>query len=82
MRCIDPASSGRAGFSFREDSCYLGFGIAAVEVIEKVAVASAIEESPGFTGQGAGEIPVGVTRRKVPQKANHPLLAGKGERVR
>jgi len=26
------------------------------------------EESPGSTGQGAGEIPVGVNPRKVPQR--------------
>jgi len=40
-----------------------------------------MEESPGSTGQGAGEIPVGASLRKVPQKTNR-RKNGKGEKAR
>jgi len=46
----------------------------------------AAEESPGTTGQGAGQRPVGVTRRKVQQRADRRTAPrgarGKGETVR
>lgn len=41
---------------------------------------SAREESPGFTGQDAGEIPASVNSGKVPQRSKPPVL-GKGEKV-
>jgi len=37
-----------------------------------------VEESPASTGQGAGQPPVGATRRTVPQRADrHPARAGR-----
>ena len=39
------------------------------------------EESPSFAGQGAGEIPVEATLRKVQQKITAYFL-GKDEKVR
>ena len=44
------------------------------------------EESPGTTGQGAGQRPAGVTRGKVPQRTDRRTaprgVRGKGETVR
>jgi hypothetical protein len=37
------------------------------------------EESPGSPGQDAGQYPVGVNQRKVPQKQT--ARKGKGEKV-
>ena len=45
------------------------------------AKASVHEESPGSTGQGAGQFPVKATLRKVQQKRKPPLR-GKDEKAR
>ena len=45
------------------------------------AKASVHEESPGSTGQGAGQFPVKATLRKVQQKRKPPLC-GKDEKAR
>ena len=41
---------------------------------------SAREESPGFTGQDAGEIPASANSGKVPQKKNRPHLRARVKR--
>ena len=86
-RCPDPREcpAVTSKFAALARGCYSS-PAGAARANASICRAGVAEESPSTTGQGAGQRPVGATRRKVPQRTDRRTAPrgarGKGETVR